>query len=84
MKFGDLKTGDVMELAGTKAVVMAIERPHPWSPGFWLFVWYIFEQKRVSVDMLSPTVELIPGSSVYQDGLYSFGRANQELTRGKA
>lgn len=81
MKFGDLKTGDVMELAGQKAVIVAIEKPHPLNPGFWLIVWYIFGDNRLSFDMLHPDYALISGSKISQDGFNSYHRALSELQR---
>lgn len=79
MKFGDLKTGDVMTLAGQTSVILAIEKPHPLRPGFWLFVWWIFDDNRVSFDMLSPAYDLIPGTGIHQDGLVSWKRARDEI-----
>ncbi len=81
MKFGDLRTGDVMTLAGQTAVVLAIEKPHPANPRFWLFIWYLFGDKRLSFDMLDPAYELITGSKVSDDGLLSFEAAIREVTR---
>lgn len=75
MKFEDLRTGDVLTLADRTAVIIAIEKPHPENPKFWLFVWYIFEENRFSFDMLDPEYSLIPGSRVTRDGLVSFKRA---------
>lgn len=79
MKFGDLKSGDRVSLAGYNSVILAIEKPHPLNPAFWLIVFYIFEEKRLSFDMLSPAFDLIPGTSVSQDGLYSYRKAMDEL-----
>ena len=81
MKFGDLKTGDVMTLAGRTAVIIAIEKPHPKNPQFWMFVWYLFGDERISFDMLDPAYELISGSKVSRDGLLSFETAIRKLTR---
>jgi hypothetical protein len=81
MKFKDLRTGDVMNLMGTRSVILAIEKPHPVRVGFWLFVWYIFDEKRLSFDALHPEFDLIPGSFVNQDGLYSYQRALAEIPR---
>jgi hypothetical protein len=81
MRFADLKVGDVMTLAGQTAVVLAIEKPHPENPRFWMFIWYLFGDKRLSFDMLDPQYELIPGSRVSDDGLLSFQAAIRELTR---
>jgi hypothetical protein len=79
MKFGDLKTGDVVTLAGTKAVVMAVDKNHPKQPGFWLFVWYLVAERRLTFDCLSPAYELIPGSKVVNDGLSMWTRITNEL-----
>ena len=79
MKFGDLKTGDVMTLAGQRAVILAIEKPHPQNHEFWMFVWYILSEKRLSFDALHPGYALIPGSKVHQDGMASFRRALDEI-----
>lgn len=81
MRFGDLKTGDVMILAGQSAVILAIEKPHPANPRFWLFIWYLFGDKRLSFDMLDPAYELLPGSRVSGDGLLSFEAAIRALTQ---
>lgn len=81
MRFGELKTGDVMELAGITAVVMAMDPVHPKNPNMCLVVWYIFGERRISFDMLAPGYELIPGSRVYSDGFVSWTRATTE-TRG--
>lgn len=80
MKFGDLKTGDVMTLAGQTAVVLGIEKPHPYNPRFWLFIWYMFGDKRISFDMLDPTYDLIAGSQVSSDGYLSHQLAVREIT----
>lgn len=79
MRFGDLKTGDIMNMAGTKAVIMAIEKPHPKQAGFWLIVWYLLDEKRLSFDCLSPEFELIPGSTVHEDGLFTWTTIVNEL-----
>lgn len=81
MKFGDLKTGDVMTLAGQRAVVMAIENPHPVRPGFWMIVFYIFGQNRLSFDCLDPEYGLIPGTKITQDNLVSFQKALDEIAQ---
>jgi hypothetical protein len=81
MRFGDLKTGDVMTLAGVKAVVLAITHPHPLNPTFSLIVWWILTDHRLSFDMLYPNVELIPGSEVHQDGLVSWKQAIVEASQ---
>lgn len=78
MKFGKLKTGDVMELAGVKAVVLSITDPHPdqrGGLGFLLVVWYIFDEDRLSFDCLHKDYDLIPGSTISQDGLMSWRQA---------
>ena len=79
MKFGQLQTGDVMHLAGTKAVVLSISNPHPEPAnglvGFLLVVWYIFGEDRVSFDCLHQDYDLIPGSTVSKDGLMSWREA---------
>lgn len=80
MKFGDLKTGDVMTLAGQTAVILAIEKPHPVNPRFWMFVWYMFGDARLSFDMLDPDGDLIGGSKISHDGLLSFQAAIRKLT----
>jgi hypothetical protein len=79
MKFGDLRTGDIVEMAGTKAVVMAIQERHPKDPGFMLIVWYLVAEKRLTFDMLSRYYDLIPGSSVTNDGLVMWSRLINEL-----
>jgi hypothetical protein len=81
MKFGDLKTGDVLTLAGQTAVILAVEKPHPKNRAFWLIVWYIFDEKRISCDMLHPDYELIPGSVVHSDGFQSWHTAMGEMNR---
>lgn len=83
MKFGDLRTGDVVNLMGTHSVILAIEKPHPLNVNFWLVVWYIFksptEPGRLSFDMLHPRYDLLPGTSVSQDGMYAFQKAMAEI-----
>lgn len=79
MKFGDLCTGDIVNLAGTKAVVMAIQNPHPTSPGFWLIVWYLIDEKRLTFDCLSPAFDLIPGSTIHTDGMQTWRKTINEL-----
>lgn len=79
MKFGDLKSGDVLHLVGQRGVILAIEKPHPLKPSFLLIVWYLFDEKRLSFDMLHPDYELIPGSTVSQDGFYSYRKALDEI-----
>lgn len=79
MKFGDLKAGDVMTLLDHRAVVLAIEKPHPLDSRYWLVVWWIFDEQRTSFDMLHPDCALIPGSSIHQDGLVSFRQALSEM-----
>lgn len=81
MKFQHLETGDIMELAGKTAVVIAIEPIHPLNPNFMLIVWWLNDLKRPSVDMLAPGTELIPGSYVRQDGMASWKRAITEMCR---
>jgi hypothetical protein len=75
MKFGDLKSGDVVNLMGVRSVILAIESPHPLNPSFLLVVWFLFGDNRLSFDMLHPDYELIPGTSVSQDGMYSYRKA---------
>lgn len=79
MRFGDLKTGDVLTLAGQRAVILAIEKPHPLNHHFWMFVWYILSDRRLSFDMLHPNFHLIEGSSVVSDGFVSFREALEQL-----
>lgn len=79
MKYKNLQTGDVVSLMGTRSVILAIEKPHPDFPGFWLFVWYIFDEKRLSFDALSPEYSLIPGSTVVNDGRVSWRQAIREV-----
>jgi hypothetical protein len=81
MRFGDLKTGDVVNLLNQKAVILAIEKPHPNSQNFWMIVWWLFEEKRLSFDMLHPEHALIPGTRVWQDGFLSFNLALNEIPR---
>lgn len=82
MKFGDLKTGDVLTLAGQPGVVMAIDKEHPMHPGFWLVIWYLPSEKRLSFDALHPDFDLIPGSKVHQDGFHLFNAALAEIAIG--
>jgi hypothetical protein len=80
MKFGDLKTGDLVNLMGTKSVILAIEKPHPLNSQFWLVVWYIFDEKRISFDMLHPDYDLIPGTHVTEDPTkYMYRKALDEM-----
>jgi len=79
MKFGDLKAGDVVNLMGTRSVILAIQKPHPDHPSFWLVVWYIFDDKLLSFDCLHPNYDLLPGTTVSQDGLYSFRTALDQI-----
>jgi hypothetical protein len=79
MKFGDLKPGDVVGLMGTRSVILAIEKPHPLNRNFWLIIWWMFDEKRLSFDMLSPEYDLIEGSTVVSDGMVSYRRAMQEI-----
>ena len=79
MKFGDLKSGDVMTLAGQRAVVLAIEKPHPLDSRYWLIIWWIFGEHRTSFDMLHPGYELISGATVISDGMLSFRQALDEM-----
>lgn len=79
MKYGDLKTGDIVTLAGSRGVVMAIEKPHPTQTGFWLIVWYLMDEKRLSFDCLSPVFELIPGSKVHNDGFHTWNWVASQL-----
>jgi hypothetical protein len=79
VKFGDLKVGDVMTLAGERAVILAIEKPHPLDGCYWMFVWWIFGERRTSFDMLSPLYDLFPGSRVTSDGMTSFRQALDEM-----
>lgn len=75
MKFGDLQAGDVVNLMGTRSVILAIDKVHPEHPLFWLVVWYIFDEDRLSFDCLHPDYDLLPGTTVSRDGLYSFRKA---------
>lgn len=80
MKFGDLKSGDVVNLMGTKSVILAIQEPHPLNPSFLLIVWYIFDEKRLSFDMLHPDYELLPGTHVTEDSsMFMYRKAMAEL-----
>jgi hypothetical protein len=79
VKFRHVNVGDVMTLAGKTAVVLAIQKPHPLHANFWMFVWYIFDDRRLSFDALSPEYDLIEGSKVSQDGLYAFRKALAEM-----
>jgi hypothetical protein len=83
MKFGNLKTGDVVNLCGTQSVVLSITKPHPeWPAGpYWLFVWYIFDEKRLSFDCLHPDYALIPGSTLVNDGLVLWHQAIDAVAR---
>lgn len=75
MKFRDLRSGDVVKMMGIRSVILAIEVPHPLNPSFLLVVWYIFGEDRLSFDMLHPDYDLFPGTSVSQDGMYSYREA---------
>lgn len=75
MKFRDLRTGDVVTLIDKRSVILAIEWHHPKNHSFMLIAWYIFDDRRLSFDMLHPDYELLPGTRVSQDGFYSFDRA---------
>lgn len=80
MKFGELAPGNVLDLAGQRAVVLAIQRPHPLQPGFILIVWWLFNAKRTSFDMLDPGCEMIPGSRVMPwDGMRSYQQGLDEM-----
>lgn len=79
MKYGDLRTGDLVKFHNAQAVVMAIEKEHPREPGFWLIVWYLVHEKRLTFDCLSPHYEVMPGSSVSSDGLVTWSRVVSEL-----
>lgn len=81
MKFKDLRTGDVMNLMGTQSVLLAIERPHPIRIGYWMFVWYVINERRMSFDALHPEYDLIPGSTVHQDGFYNLQMAITTLSK---
>lgn len=81
MRFGDLKTGDVMALAGSRAVLMARQIPHPVYPSFGLYVWYMLDEGRLSFDALRPDYELLPGSAVHSDGLITWTRIADSLAR---
>jgi hypothetical protein len=81
MRFGDLKTGDVVTAAGIRSVVLAIEKPHPQNPAFHLIVWWIFDQKRLSMDMLDPNYEMFEDAHVHHDGLVSWRQAMREACR---
>jgi hypothetical protein len=83
MKFGDLKSGHVVRLMGMRSVILAIETPHPLNPSFLLIVWYIFDEKRLSFDMLHPDYELLPGTDVSQDGMYSYRKAMNEMSHNR-
>lgn len=81
MKFGQLKTGDVMTLAGTKAVVLSIDREHPLNPQFMLVIWYLFGQDQVTMDQLHPDYDLIPGAEIHEDGKRSWVDAMNRVHR---
>lgn len=80
MKYGDLKSGDVVNLMGVRSVILAIDKNHPRYPGFWLFVWFIFGENRLSFDALSPHYELLVGTHVSHDGLRSYDEAVRMLS----
>lgn len=80
MKFGDLKTGDVVSLMGVRSVVLSIEKPHPLNPNFWLIIWWIFDQKRLSMDMLHPDYALM-GEVQEFDFMKSWTQAMNEACR---
>lgn len=79
MRFGDLKTGDIMTLMDEQCVIMAIEKPHPQNSGFWLIVWYNLNSGWVSCDMLHPEYSLIEGSKVHSDGMVTWMQAGNKL-----
>jgi hypothetical protein len=79
MKYKHLEIGDILELAGHSAVVIAIQERHPLDPRFIMIIWWLIDSNRVSVDMLGPEVELMPGSTVRQDRLATWGRATRMM-----
>jgi len=81
MKFGDLKAGDVVTLMGVRSVVLAIDKQHPEHRSFWLVVWYIFGEDRLSFDCLHPNYDMLPGTTVSEDGLYLFRKAMEAVNR---
>lgn len=79
MKFGELRPGDVMTMIGSRAVVIAIQRPHPLSPRFIMIVCYRFRDGKFSIDMLDPEYDIIPECTVHTDGMRSFREALGDL-----
>jgi hypothetical protein len=80
MTFDDLRTGDVVNLMGVRSVVLAIEKPHPLNPSFLLIIWWIFDQKRLSMDMLHPDYALM-GNLERPDDMRSWTQAMNEACR---
>lgn len=80
MKFGDLRVGDVVNLIGAKSVVLAIDKRHPLNPNFYLIIWWIFDQKRLSMDMLHPEYALM-GEVQEFDFMASWKRGMEEACR---
>jgi len=80
MKFGDLRVGDVVNLMGVRSVVLAVQSPHPLNPSFLLIIWWIFDQKRLSMDMLHPDYELM-GEIEQPDCMGSWIQAMNEACR---
>ena len=59
MTFGELRVGDVVTLMGVRSVVLAIQKPHPLNMNFHLIIWWIFDEKRLSFDMLHPDYAIL-------------------------
>lgn len=83
MRFGDLRTGDIVTLCGSQSLVLAIQRPHPQNPAFLLIVWYLFDEKAISADMLHPDYALITGTSVHSDGMLTWTRVTNDLRNAR-
>ena len=80
MRFGDLRVGDVVTLMGVRSVVLAIQTPHPLNPSFLLIIWWIFDQKRLSMDMLHPDYAIMGDLQPFDD-MRSWTQAMNEACR---
>lgn len=57
MKVRNLKSGDLIELAGEQAMVILTKSPHPFYPHCWLVVWSMSDGS-LSWDALNPNQEV--------------------------
>lgn len=63
---------------------MAIEKPHP-EPrfyAFWLIVWWLVDEERLSFDCLHPEYEMAAGTKVHSDGMVAWRGAARKLGKG--